>query len=74
MADDVDNATQSTENVRLMAGGPKAYTRKKLTACGVCHYCRCTVSRGETFCDSNCKDDYEEEQRIKESQNVHTRP
>ena len=41
--------------------------RKKhdLPPVGFCYYCSGAVSAGRSFCDADCQDEYETEERIK---------
>lgn len=38
--------------------------QQTLTANGRCHYCEETIDEGLRFCDVDCRDDYDREQRI----------
>lgn len=60
MADDVDRA-QVAADKHLEA---QLQRRKpSLVADGSCHWCLESVSRDSHFCDSDCRDDYEQYER-----------
>jgi hypothetical protein len=64
MADEIDQANELAElalNVALrnLSAGPK------LTPRGVCYYCEAEVAPQQLFCDKDCADDYEKEQKLK---------
>lgn len=64
MSDQVDIAALNdfTEE-RLSAFRSKVH--QSLTPVGSCYYCEEDLPPGRIFCDAQCRDDYEREQRLR---------
>lgn len=61
--DDIDKA-QELEQKHREAALSRAKGKQRLKATGFCYYCNSDVLKGYTFCDAECRDDYEKEQRL----------
>ena len=67
-----DEATQQEElNLRVAAANQAARAaQSRLQPCGRCYYCNEVVPASHLFCDNYCRDDYEDEQRIRANQGL----
>ena len=62
MADDVDLASDRAE--RELAEALK-FREPELKPIGVCYWCDSEVNADRTFCDSDCRDDYQRSRAAK---------
>lgn len=63
MADELDLAADREQKAR-----EAALTLRKPpgpVACGACHFCGEPVGPGQRFCGAECRDDWQEEQRLR---------
>lgn len=62
----MDEADKAQDHMEREAGFVLAASRKPAgpLARGFCNWCNCVVTRGLTFCDSSCRDDYDTDQRL----------
>jgi hypothetical protein len=58
MADQIDQANERAEQFLAHSLG-KAATVRRLTACGQCYNCDEPVEGDKTFCDADCRDDWQ---------------
>lgn len=58
MADIIDDANATAE-LQLKVALRNVKNIKKLVAVGYCYNCNEGVGQGMTFCDPDCRDDYE---------------
>ena len=63
--DDADRATRSEELIHQHNIAAVRRRKAELPAVGFCHYCSEPVPAGSRFCDADCRDEYETEQRLK---------
>ena len=69
MADDIDNANAIAETLNDAAiRNIRANTKRGLKPTGFCFFCDSEVSSHLLFCNSECRQDYEQEQKIKHIQ------
>jgi len=62
-----DEADVGNDNAELFLAAALANRKRMyLQACGHCYYCDETVQRGALFCSSECRDDHQKEQRIRQ--------
>lgn len=61
MSDEADRANEINE---LVLAKQVAHREPVLPAIGVCHYCGEPVPGSAKFCDKDCRDDHEREQRL----------
>lgn len=61
MADEIDRANDMAE---LNLAASLAVRRSALVPCGRCHYCDESLRPNVLFCDKDCRDWFEQEQRI----------
>jgi len=64
VTDDADRSDAKIE-AAIEEGIRKARQGQALRWTGECHFCGCEVSNPANFCDTDCRDDYEAEQRAK---------
>ena len=58
--DQFDRAQQlDAENTEHAIAAARANVQKKLEPCGLCYNCTDPIAAGLTFCDGDCRDDYE---------------
>jgi len=65
MADDVDRANDLEFFSVEMAVKKLRTSQETSLPTGRCYYCGDTVTEGRLFCDADCRDAYEFEQRMK---------
>lgn len=68
MADEADIANETADRMLAHARSQQiaAANAAKLHPNGSCHYCHQTLNTPlALFCDSDCRNDYEEEKRLK---------
>lgn len=63
MSDNVDHTNNVTELFLREAMSNRNKARQQLIPTGLCYYCEEDVKSGELFCNQNCRDDYDDEQR-----------
>jgi len=63
MADDADRAGEVIERFEAAAIAAIPTTLKTVLPVGRCYYCAKEVEDDLTFCDRDCRDDWEHEQR-----------
>lgn len=63
MADDADRAAEVIERFEAAAIAAIPATTKALLPVGQCYYCSKEVEGDLTFCDRDCRDDWEHERR-----------
>ena len=63
MSDDADLTDEKME-VELKAQINNCRTGVVLPATGRCHYCKQRVGKGKRFCDADCRDDWEHQQKM----------
>jgi hypothetical protein len=61
-----DQATETEEYFMSLALSEHRNNRYVLASIGRCHYCDEQIAAGERFCDAECRDDYEHEQKRRE--------
>lgn len=62
MADNVDDANALAElQLRVAMNGRERPVMRRFTGC--CYWCRDPVAAPKVFCDADCRDDFEREQR-----------
>jgi predicted nucleic acid-binding Zn ribbon protein len=62
--DDADRADRE-DIIREQAIADVRRRKAELPAIGFCHYCSEPVPAGSRFCDADCRDEHETEQRLK---------
>ena len=63
--DDADYASDREDIAREQAIAAVRRRSKELAPIGFCYYCSEPVPAGSRFCNSECRDDHETEQRLK---------
>lgn len=68
MADEADRSDEKIFNV-IDDGVAEARRKigKSLLPIGVCHFCEAALRSGLTFCDNDCRDDWEHERARKKA-------
>jgi predicted nucleic acid-binding Zn ribbon protein len=63
----MDNADRADREdiIREQAIADVRRRKAELPAIGFCHYCSEPVPAGSRFCDADCRDEHETEQRLK---------
>lgn len=64
MADEADMANDMAE-LSLQMALRNVNSGPKLQPNGLCYYCESHVEGEKLFCDKDCADDYEKEQRLR---------
>ncbi|MBM7070901.1 DUF2116 family Zn-ribbon domain-containing protein [Shewanella sp. 202IG2-18] len=64
MSDNADIAADLQEQ-HIKAALSSRDTSPKLKFTGYCHNCEESLKEGERFCDADCRDDFEQRQRMK---------
>ena len=62
MADEIDQMQERNEKLDALIATRKA-VHKWPTPTGLCHYCDATIGPGMLFCDTDCRDGWEHEQK-----------
>ena len=68
----MDNADRADREdiIREQAIAAVRRRSKELAPIGFCYYCSEQVPAGSRFCDADCRDEYETEQRLKARQSL----
>jgi hypothetical protein len=61
--DDADRAKEIEQMTIDLAIAAACSSTSGLSPCGVCYYCDAIVPPGCRFCDADCRDDHERQQR-----------
>jgi hypothetical protein len=64
----MDIIDQANDQAEAMLEAQRTYRKPTLKAKGTCHYCDDDLGLGKLFCNTECRDDYEREQRIRAMQ------
>ena len=65
MTDIYDQATFREEQERERSIAAARRVGKLLEANGACHWCGEALRAGKRFCDADCRDDYERQEKMK---------
>ena len=66
MADEFDRASETEELMRASALYQHSKLQQKvIVATGYCLYCEAPLEDGRRWCDADCRDDWEREQKRK---------
>ena len=63
--DDADKASDQEQMAIKAAIKSVRWHSKPLPALGCCYYCSEPLKGGERFCDTDCRDDYERQEKSK---------
>lgn len=66
MSDVIDDANERADLFLNVAKGQRR--REGPAPNGRCHYCSESVAKGNRFCDTECRDEWEREQQIRTGQ------
>lgn len=66
MTDLFDQASMREEQDRELCIGMARRAAESVPATGRCHWCDASVPPGYKFCDSDCRDDWERDRKIRE--------
>lgn len=64
--DEIDRAQERTEQFMNHSLGKLAATPALPAPTGACFNCQASVSDGERYCDSDCRDDWQHRQKYKQ--------
>ncbi len=64
IADQASRTEEMERDAQVRRQRAKA-SKRQLIPTGSCYYCNSGVPAGHLFCDSSCREDYEEEQAAK---------
>lgn len=63
MADDADRAGELIERTEAARISAAKVPQPTLIPTGVCYWCASDIPPGHTFCDSDCRDDWDHHRR-----------
>lgn len=66
MTDVFDQASDREEQDRQLCIGMARRVVQELPAVGRCHWCEEIVAPGHKFCDSDCRDGWERDKKLRE--------
>lgn len=64
--DIIDHADEVMEQMQTARIEAIRTTKARLPSIGRCHYCSSATEENQLFCDADCRDDYEHEQKAKQ--------
>lgn len=72
MPDDIDRAQERDMQYQADMEADRRYRASQggLEYTGCCHYCGDITGGGRRFCDADCRDAYDHEQKLKKMQGV----